>query len=278
MSARKILWSLVAILSTTIALSSIADELGQRHADEAFQNALITFAIARTLNGVISVAQGTELALEPGGVGVVLTLGQVLDPINDLVERFSAVMLVATSSIGLQNILLRITAWWGITLALAGAACLTLLALWWPRPGVARFESVAIHALLIMVFLRFAVPALVISTALVFDQFLAEKQVVATTALETTRDQIELINEQTNPPNPEDSSLIDRLGTLIDSSLESINLNNQLERLSEDVANSAEHIIDLIVIFVLQTILLPLGFLWFVVHLLKSIGARVARL
>jgi hypothetical protein len=66
------------------------------------------FAVARTLNGVISAAQGTEVALEPGGVGVVLSVGEILDPINDLIERFSAVMLIAASSLGLQALLLNI--------------------------------------------------------------------------------------------------------------------------------------------------------------------------
>ncbi len=274
----KILWSLVAIASTAVAYSSIADEVGRQQTDEAFKNALVTFAVARTLNGVISVAQGTELALEPGGVGVVLTLGQVLDPINDLVERFSAVMLVATSSIGLQSVLLRITAWWGLTLALAIVSLMTLLALWWPGDRATRITGIAIRTLLIMVFLRFAVPVLVIGTTLIFDHFLAEDQVEATTALEATRDQIEEINEQANTPEIEDESILDWMSTLIDDSLDSINPNEQLERLRVRVSDSVEHIIDLIVIFVLQTILLPIGFLWMVIRLLKSVGERVTRL
>jgi hypothetical protein len=278
MPIRKILWSLVAIASTAIAYSSIADDIGRSHSDRAFQNALVTFAIARTLNGVISVAQGTELALEPGGVGVVLTLGQVLDPINDLVERFSAVMLVATSSIGLQSILLRITAWWGLTLAMAVASCCALLALWWPGAGKPQAASIAINTLLVMVFLRFAVPTLVIGTTLVFDYFLAEDQIAATTALETTRDQLEEINEQANTPEIKDESILDWMSTMIDDSLDSMNPNEQLERLRARVSDSAEHIIDLIVIFILQTILLPIGFLWLVIRLLKSIAERVTRL
>lgn len=278
MPSSKILWSLVAIVSSAIAFSSIADDFGRRHADEAFKNALVTFAIARTLNGVISVAQGTELALEPGGVGVVLTLGQVLDPINDLVERFSTVMLVATSSIGLQSVLLRVTSWWGLTLALAVASVFVLLTLWWPRSDTTRIQGIAIRVLLVAVFLRFAVSILVIGTTLVFDHFLAEDQVTATAALEMTRDQIEKINEQANAPESEEKSIIDQLGSVLDDSLRSINPNEQLDRLSERVSNSAGHIIDLIVIFILQTILLPLGFLWLVIRLLKSIGERVTRL
>ena len=191
---------------------------------------------------------------------------------------FSAVMLVATSSIGLQSVLLRITAWWGLTLALAIVSLMTLLALWWPGDRATRITGIAIRTLLIMVFLRFAVPVLVIGTTLIFDHFLAEDQVEATTALEATRDQIEEINEQANTPEIEDESILDWMSTLIDDSLDSINPNEQLERLRVRVSDSVEHIIDLIVIFVLQTILLPIGFLWMVIRLLKSVGERVTRL
>ncbi len=113
---------------------------------------------------------------------------------------FSTVLLVATSSIGLQSVLLRITAWWGLTLALILSSGFALLALWQPKLGVTR---IAIRILLITIFLRFAVPALVIVTTLIFNQFLAEDQVAATAALETTRDQIEEIRISKNSFMPE---------------------------------------------------------------------------
>ena len=125
----KILWSVVAVAVTALAFSGRADDLGRGYAQETLTRALVTFAIARTLNGVISTAQGTELSLEPGGVGVNLKIGEILDPVNDLIERFSVVMLIATSSLGLQNVLLAIAAWWGLSVLLAAAAIVTLLTL-----------------------------------------------------------------------------------------------------------------------------------------------------
>ena len=94
MTFRKILWTLLATISAAAAMSGIVDTTSDELADQALRRALVTFAVARTLNGVISVAQGTELAVEPAGVGVILGVGQILDPINDLIERFSSVMLV----------------------------------------------------------------------------------------------------------------------------------------------------------------------------------------
>ncbi|MCZ6585187.1 MAG: hypothetical protein O6930_04135 [Gammaproteobacteria bacterium] len=278
LNRRKIVWSGLAVLAVVTVLSGLIDDTSRRYASEAFTRALVTFAVARTLNGVISVAQGTEVAIEPGGVGVNFSVGQVLDPINDLVERFSAVMLVATTSLGLQNVLLRMTMWWGTSLALVLVAASALVVLWWRKLDDSRLRPVVMQLLLLTVFLRFAVPVLVIGSNLVFDTFLAAEQAAATEALEATRTDIEQINENvaTSASNTENQSVIERLGSMLDSSLESMNISDRLTRLRDRVSNASEHIINLIVIFVLQTIILPLVFLWMFIELLKMLAARAA--
>ena len=270
----KILWSLVAVAAALLAFSGEVDRLGEDYAARAFARALVTFAAARTLNGVISVAQGTEVAVEPAGVGVIFAFGQILDPINDLVERFSTVMLVATSSLGLQNLLLRITGWWGTSALLLLAAGFLLASLWWPRRQSREPAGIAIRLLLISLFLRFAVPLLIISTSLVFDTFLATEQEAALQALETTSAEIDSVNQELAPPAPSDDSLVNRFSSWIDRSLDSLDVEARIDGLGERVSQATEHIINLIVIFVLQTILMPLVFLWLLVELLKGIARR----
>lgn len=275
---RKLGWTIVAIVATALAFSGLADDTSSDYADEAFKRALVTFAVARALNGVISVAQGTEVAVEPGGVGVNFTVGQVLDPINDLVEQFSSVMLVAASSLGLQNVLLNITGWWGLTAFLAVVAIVVLLTQWWPLPPQSKVATTALRVFLVAMFLRFAVPVLIIGTNVVFDTFLAGEQEAATSALQTTSSQIEELNREEHRPVDPDESLLDRLSTMIDESVESMNVAEKIETLRENASNASEHIVNLIVIFVLQTIILPLVFLWLFVEGLKGIAARTSRL
>ena len=274
----KLLWSLVALAVTAIAWSGHADNLGRTYAQETLTRALVTFAIARTLNGVISTAQGTELSLEPGGVGVNVHIGEILDPINDLIERFSVVMLVSTSSLGLQNVLLSMTAWWGFSALLSAAAIVALLTLWAPR-SVSVPARLAQRWLLIITLSRVAIPVLMITTTLVFNAFLAEEHAAATQALERTGTELEEIAEQATPPEPqEDPSLVDQLGNMLDEGLRSLNARERIEQLRVQVTDAVEHIINLIVIFVFQTVLLPFAFLWFVVELGKSIVSRTAKL
>ena len=111
-AARK--W-LAGILAAVVVLSSVTsvDRYARADFDVLFQRALVTFALARTLNGLISAVQGTEIALQPAGVGITLTPGEILDPLNDLVERFSWIMLGASISLGVQQVLLDVGQWWG---------------------------------------------------------------------------------------------------------------------------------------------------------------------
>ena len=278
MLKNRLLWTAVILLAVVGAVTGHIDRASEEQAEDALKNALVTFAVARTLNGVISAAQGTEVALEPGGVGVVLSVGEVLDPVNDLIEQFSAVMLIAASSLGLQTLLLNITSWWGVSAVLFVAAAGFLIVIWAPRSMAAEYAGPALRILLMLLFVRFAIPVLIVGTTLISDAFLAPKQAEATAVLRDTTLDIERISEETQPVSPDEQSFMDRLGEMIDESLQSMRVGDRMKELKERASNAAEHIVSLIAIFVLQTILLPLLFLWLFMAGLKGIAGRSTKL
>lgn len=78
--------------------------------EKFLSKAMVAFGLAKGLNAVISLLQGTELSLTPVGIGINLSIGEVLDPFNDMVERFLWVMLLYSVSLGIQKIVLMISA------------------------------------------------------------------------------------------------------------------------------------------------------------------------
>ncbi len=275
----KIGWTIFALLAAALALSDTVDNTADTYAAEAFKRALVTFAVARGLNGVISVAQGTEVALEPGGVGVNFSVGQILDPINDLVEQFSSVMLVATTSLGLQNFLLEMTGWWGVTALLVLAVGFLLVSNWLPSMSE-RARNIAVKMFLVLTFLRFVLPILIIGTQMVFSLFLEQQHDDATAVLQATSSEIEDFNrEESSPAEPsENTSLADRLGEMWENSVAAVDVSGRIERLKSVASGASEEIINLIVIFFLQTIAFPIAFLWLFVEGLKAIASRTTRL
>jgi hypothetical protein len=313
MNTRKLLRTFLILLIAGAALSGLADVASQNYAQKSLNRALVTYTAARTLNGVVSVAQGTEVALEPGGVGVVLTPGQVLDPINDLIERFSSVMLVAASSLGLQIILLKVTSAWGVTALLTIALAVWLISIWSPKLQDSKYLSLTLKTVLLLVFLRFAVPLVVICTNFMFSTFLLTEHDTAAAALEGATAKIEEVSVQYETADaekevlPTDSDAVaEETGNYIkdliasveaglpsfkeyvsrigDSTKElassvadwfdSMSVGDRMTQLKQSAAEATSHIISLIVIFVLQTIIFPLGFLWIFIEALKAAAAR----
>ena len=131
--------------------------MGQQYIDNSFNVASTTFVAARGLNAVISVVQGTELAMVPLGIGMTLTPGQILDPVNDLVEQFSWVMLASTTAIGIEKVAMAISVWPVSKAIYSGFLVLTILFIWWGKFPI-KYRVFWLKASIIVVFLRFSIP------------------------------------------------------------------------------------------------------------------------
>jgi len=253
---------LTALLAGVVALSwtQFLDETALSNTDTTFKRALATFAVARALNGVISVAQGTELAVQPVGVGVTLTIGEILDPLNDLVERFSWLALLACVSLGTQILLAEMVTTPVLSAALTVTGLAWMASLWWPGRGVAR--TVLMRAFTVTVFARFLFPLITLATGWVDATFLADRQQASLSQIEMTRQHIEDLQE--NPPPPEetaadDTSWYQRLGGFLDDQRQSLMANAHIPAMRERVEGAIAELINLFVIFTVQTILVPTG-------------------
>jgi hypothetical protein len=265
-------------LSICVALSSrmSVDQMAETEFEGLFQRALVTFALARTLNGVISVVQGTEVALQPAGVGVTLTPGEILDPVNDLVEQFSWIILAAAISLGIQQVLLDIGQWWMLRL-IVGIVSIAWLLIWLSRKrrlsntrGVV--ESVIFRALIVVLFLRFAVPVAFILNEWVYDLFLESRYLQSIEVIESAGTEFQHAaageNSGMAEPTPGIASLLSRAW---ETAKEELALDRRLEFIKRRATEVITHLVQLSVVFVLQTVVFPIAFLWLVIVIFKHL-------
>lgn len=267
-------WAASALLAGVLllGLSQGLDRRATTPLDAAFQRALITFAVVRGINAVVSVVQGTEIAIEPGGVGVVLTPGEIFDPINDLIERFSWIMLASSTSLGAQKVLVEIGQAAQLQVLMVAALGVLAWLLWRERPASARLRALLLRLALLVLYLRFAVPLTVLLSDAIYEGFLADRYGASQLALETTREQVEALNEaDTLPPATATPGLLDRLGQWYDRAASKLDVQARIALYKDRLARASEHIIDMIVVFMLQTVVLPLLFLWLGLALLRAL-------
>jgi hypothetical protein len=271
-------WLLMLLMVLTVALSSFTtvDRVAEAKYEELFQRAFITFALARTLNGVISAVQGTELALQPAGVGVTLTPGQILDPVNDLVERFSWIMLGASLSLGIQQVLLDVGQWWGIRMLVA---VLGLVWLWMrvrrqlrQRTAPGKHEKILLRVFIITLFIRFAVPIASIANEALYSLFLEPRYLESTQVIESAGAEIEKVSAHpVIEESEEEEGLIESLQRVLQNTQETLDIRQRVELIRERASDLVEHLVQLCVVFILQTGILPVAFLWLFLQLLKQL-------
>ncbi len=261
---------LAVVAMITVSFMKPIDHSSQSQLDSALTRAMIGFGLARTLNGVISVAQGTEFAVQPAGVGVNFSPGEILDPINDLVERFSWVMLLATSSLGIQKILLEVSSWAGISMLLAGAGLFFLLTRI-RNSAVSSMADVAGKLLLLMLLVRFLIPLGSLANDWVYRQFLQPHFEQSSQQLEIASERIRDISTRQTAAEKPSGSLKERAKNLYNSMTSKFDFDGMLNDYKNSAENVSEHAVNLIVVFLLQTIVFPLMFLYLIYRLFRSL-------
>ena len=274
---RNLLLTLLIAISVLLVVMRPLDDLGARYLDTSFKQALASFAIARGLNGVISVAQGTEVAVQPAGVGINFTPGEILDPVNDLIERFSWIMLLSSSSIGAQKVLLAVSSWYGLAALFVLVATVYLGSLWWQKSWLSDSRHWLSRLFLLLLLIRFSVPLVAVLNEWVYQGFLQSQHSEAAAELRKASDEISEISREPGAEASlptQENGLIEQARQLYDSALSQVDFSARLDRYKAAAETISENTIQLIVVYILQTVLFPLLFLWGFIRLFRWMISR----
>lgn len=241
--------------------SGTLERIARGEAEAALGRVVVAFGLARTLNGAISVAQGTEIALQPAGVGVTLTAGEVLDPLNDLVERFSILALTATISLQGQILLTELLSTHWVNLLLS--ACVGIYLLTALLPPLRRYEKVAARITSLVMFTRLIFVVVMFTANWLGNLTLSERHTVAVAELTQTREDISTINKEAEPPaTTGETSMLDRVTDFFAEQRDALDIGNRLQAVLDRAEQAVSHLITLSVLFLLQYVALPIGAFW----------------
>lgn len=256
-TASRIFISGLLIALIALSWSGVLEKPARAGTEATLTRALATYAIARGLNGVISVAQGTEIAIQPVGVGVTITAGEILDPLNDLVERFSWLVLVACASLGTQLLMTELLANAWISGVMTVALLAYLASLWTPGTFVGR--NALLRACAVLVFTRFLFTAVTLVSGWIDEALLEDRQAEAVSQITLTKAEIENLQHDHAPIEDDTASLLDRFGDLLDEQRQALDLSARLQSMTERVEQAIEDLVSLMVLFVVQTIIIPVA-------------------
>ena len=239
------------------------DVQGEEQLDKSFQQAVIVFGSAKALNAVISLAQGTQVDILVFTVAV----GEVLDPINDLIEQFSWVMLASMVSLGIQKILINFVNTDVYGYLIVGSLIIFNVWICFISSKYKQFQIVFFKVIVILVFLRFAVPLMGLLSEVTYNSFVKQDYNI-TQLNEKILEVKENVNSVTTKVvSKKENSVFDNIREKFDKNY----YLNQVKEYQEAADNSSEYIVSLIIVFIFQTILFPLIFLFILYQIIKGI-------
>jgi hypothetical protein len=259
---RRAALALAALVVLALAWSGHVDRLAQDHVEAGLKRALITFAAARTANAIISAVQETTVAIQPFGVGVTLSPAQALDPVNDLVEQFSTLMLAACISFAIQRVLISIGGYVWVSVFLT----LVLVAWAWTGWRGGNAPLWLTRALLVFLLVRFAVPLAALGSEAAFRLTMAAEYAQAQLGVQAASDELRRMAPEGQSKGA--AGAIERLKEWWERQKHDIQA--YFGQLKEKAENMVRHVIVLMALFIVQTLVLPLAFLWLVQRLFRG--------
>jgi hypothetical protein len=238
-----------------------------KQADAYFENcigqAALAYSTCRIMNGSISVLQESQLQVEPAGIGLSIAIGQALDPINDMIERTSDVLVTSIVSLGVQKLLFEIS----ITVVpkLVGILLLLLsISVVFKDPNIESKQSQLIKIVLLLVVVRLCLPASSLTSAYLNRTFFEPKITEAKTELNFTSQEINKFTDFSLPQVDGIKKTIDNSSSFIKT--KSAELKNAFASLLKNANNIVHNLLRLtllyIGLFIIQIILLPILMFW----------------
>ncbi|WP_227368820.1 hypothetical protein [Halomonas sp. M20] len=230
--------------------------------DRSLTLAAASYASARLIDRGIALAAEAELTLPFIG-GVAVKPGQVFKPLQDMAERYSDVMVVAMASIGIQRVLLEMGEGAAITVLGSLSAVLLMMALVFS--GLSRrLVLLARGVVIVLVVARLALPLMITGVGFVSDALLEERRQQAQQSLNVATAELQQADVDTLE---EEEGLTQWLNDLRERTAD---MTLSVRQFSDDMV---ERFVQLLVVYLLETLLLPLAALWALWRMLRTLFA-----
>ncbi|PKK89282.1 MAG: hypothetical protein CVV64_14925 [Candidatus Wallbacteria bacterium HGW-Wallbacteria-1] len=152
----------------------VMDDAADRYFSDAITKAGVAYGTCRVLNASVSFLKESDIELQPAGIGISLALGQILDPIDDMTERLSDVLVTAMTSLGVQKLVHEICLSLVARILAFLLLAATVLSMFCNARLVALHE-LSLRLILLMIILRICFPASSMVNDYLYENFFAQR-------------------------------------------------------------------------------------------------------
>jgi hypothetical protein len=266
-----LLLSILLFFSSGVQIPFV-DSTADSYFKDSITKAGVSYGVCRVVNATVSVIQQSSVQLEPAGIGLSLAVGQIVDPINDMVERLSNVLVMSIASLGVQELAYEIS----ITIVPQILSVLLLILsvlVWFKNARVFKLQRILMSVLVIASIARFCLPISSMANEFLQETFFEDKIIEANDKLTASTADIDKLEDVTVP------KVDGFLGTIGNSASyikeKSVDFKDTIQVIMKNKGVIVENLLRLtflyLGIFVIQVLVLPLLIFWFLMRIVNSL-------
>lgn len=230
---------------------------------ESMTKASAAYGVCRVINASVSVIKESQIQIEPAGLGVSLAAGQVLDPLDDMTERASDILVTAIVSLGIQKISYELCV--AFTPTLIGFAIIIFVGVSFIKGDrTAALRGMVLKSIILLAVARLFLPASSIINTYLNEHYFSPQIIKAKNELVMNSPELERLKDMTMP------EIDGALGTVKNGFIfvgeKTSDLSAALKGIVKNMGSMISNLLKLsylyVAIFIMQVIILPLGTFW----------------
>lgn len=267
---------LAALALTLLMLPGVKlpylDQKADAYFSETIMKAGVAYSVCRVVNASVSVIKESEVQIEPAGLGVSLAAGQVLDPLDDMTERASDVLVTAIVSLGILKIAYELSV--EFALALIAIFLITFVAAALFKGNKAKItREIVLKSIIFIAVARLCLPiSALVSTYLNDHYFKAE--------INKAKDELAMNSPQTERLKNMRMPQIDGVFGTVKNGFNFVekktsDLGAALKGMIRNAERMMSNLLTLsylyVALFIIQCILLPIGAFWLLTQITNAL-------
>ena len=244
----------------------VLDSMTDTYFREAITKAGVAYATCRVINASVSIIKDSTLELEPAGVGISLAVGQTLDPIDDMTERLSDVLVTAITSLGVQKLAYEISISFVPHMLSLFLFALSIM-LWFENERLTSLQKVITRVIVLLIVARFFLPISSIVDEYLHRHFFSEHISDANEKLTVGSAELDRLKDLSLPKTDGVLGTIENSASFLKQ--KTADFKNALVATLANAGDIIENLLKLtylyVGIFLIQVIILPLLSFWLLV-------------
>jgi hypothetical protein len=248
------------------------DEKADDYFSDAMTGAGLAYGVCRVVNASVSVIKESQIQIEPAGLGVSLAAGQVLDPLDDMTERASDILITAIISLGIQKIAYELCVEFAPAL-IALAAAVLAASLFFRGDRGRRMQALTLKIIIILAAARLCLPISAVISSCLDDHYFSPRITKIKNELTMNSPEMERLKDMRMPEVDGFIGTVKSGTNFLNEKMTDLGAAFKLliRNMSVMVSNLLELSYLYVALFLIQVVLLPLGAFWCLARLANTL-------